>query len=667
MRFDLLLAMFSSGLYAALALMAGGFILAVGGLAVLLWRRKSLMKPSLDEAAHNALEAPNSEESEAPFAAPHADSPVPAVPEGRRRRSLVGGAERESGTPAGDQLNDVEELPEDRVMEDDALIDDSSPSDTQDEAYEAEDVAISSGEHIVSDEVEGAFEEEALEAEFSEIETETGTSEEELDEANDAELEDRCEVAVPASVPASASAATADSVTAFATNEPEPSDDETLVSESPIVTQGDPIEFEPPMPAEVSIARGNPIVFRQFVPQSIEADGLSFFGGQPIGPEDFQWPRERGAQGGAPLQFVMQWDCSHLSKQDPTGLLPQEGLLYCFINNAYDGDDDFLSSHTFIHHRGPVRTWKPVPLPKDAGPALGKDSASLMSGCTGAIENGNDFAPRTLPRFPFASIALKYPNADADAGIAWSQQDISDALLDIQKNGVALKQLVDDGDSPRQDHARPFPTFPHDFGAIRVIASRMIAALDQPDRALAEALYPGLSNEDLEAQFAGWREEAKEVYLLGTQRSAEERLDQSIADDIWQWFNERSSILGSEVSSVFEEAVDLSLGIGSDAFDAVPARWIDEAMHLHALATECEVCEQSGKGHVLAQTPVRMFGPPSETSGVIVQRANQDILLLELPSGAGPHHKFGGRVLQYWISPDDLAAGNFDQVAVTIA
>jgi hypothetical protein len=48
--------------------------------------------------------------------------------------------------------------------------------------------------------------------------------------------------------------------------------------------------------------------------------------------------------------------------------------------------------------------------------------------------------------------------------------------------------------------------------------------------------------------------------------------------------------------------------------------------------------------------------------GYVEELVDDHLLLLELTNCSGPEHHFGEGVLQYLITPDDLAAGRFDQV-----
>lgn len=623
MRFDVLFAVISSGVYAPLALMAGGLLLALMGIVFLVLRRKK--RPSGENAS--VARAAASTGAEEQLTMPKAEAETldeetapAAAAKGGRRRSLVGGAERDDGTPAGEQAEEPSVSTQNNVEE--AEFTDL----TQDEQDEVTPQVASREDDLTS-----PTKIESDPAEWEDIEEQNHLETAWIEEAEDAATEGN-EVAAAG-----------------------------IAASQDIEATPPPISA-PPISAELAAALRRPIAFRQFLPQSSGNDGLSFFGGQPIGPEDFQWPRQRGAEGGAPLQFFMQWDCAQLSQEDPTGLLPQYGVLYCFVNCEEDAHEEFISSHAFVHLRGSAQAWKPVKIPDDARPALGGAASFAMSGCTDAVDNAETYLPRILPRFPFSPIAFDQSTKDGSHNAYWSNEDFASALLDIQKSGVAVREAANETESARPDVGRPFSAFPHDFGAVRVIASHFIEALTEPDEFLAETLYPGLAPSQREEQFASWLEEAKEIYLLGTQRPQGQKLDQSLADDIWQWLFERKGVLEADLPILIEETVDLSLGGGSEALSNVPAEWIDRAMRWHALATECEDCSGIAKDQIKLATPARMFGPPSFGGAQAENLMHDHILLLELPSGAGPQHHFGGSVLQYWITPDDLAAGRFEAV-----
>lgn len=452
-----------------------------------------------------------------------------------------------------------------------------------------------------------------------------------------------------------------------------------------------PPPHEGPLPEAIEAARWRPIVFRQFLPEGPGKDGLSFYGGQPIGPADFVWPRSHGSKG-VPLTFIMQWDCAQLAVQDATGLLPKDGVLYCFLNLDWGNHEEFIEGHAFIHRSGPTDGWSEIALPQDARPVFGAEGAWQMEYCTSDVENAQDFYPRTLARFPFEPIAMNYPVAaiDLDEGerLFWSDKGAAEAVLRAHKSGI-----VDDGElpyfngrtfgDPPPPFGRPFAAFPHDFGAIRILAAQMIKKLARPDDYVAKIGFPDLSDEERAERFASWRAEAKELYRLGCQRPLGQPVDQSIADDIWQWVVDRRAVVDIGFDRLVKASVDLSLGSGSKALASVPEGLIEQAMNDHALAREFMIDEHfdpakhgtreewarlkdagelDTERQLHARTPAHMFGPPSYVQGDVEEMIDDHLLLLELPGNSGPEHYFGEGVLQYLIHPEDLAARRFDRV-----
>lgn len=447
-----------------------------------------------------------------------------------------------------------------------------------------------------------------------------------------------------------------------------------------------PPPHEGPLPPAIEAARWRPIVFRPLKPKGPGADGLSFYGGEPIGPAGFVWPRSRGSEG-KPLSFVMQWDCAQLAAQDVTGLLPANGVLYCFLDLDWGESDGGGQGHCFLHHAGPTDGWEPIAVPADARPLFGTNGAYQMSGCSNLVDNAADHVPRILPRLPFAPVAFNYPAVELDEEegeqLFWGDKWAAEPLLAVQEAGGDDGGPIRDIDAPRPEFARPFPAFPHDFGAIRVLAAAILDETRNPRPQITKLLLPDLSEEERSARFAMWHDEAKELFALGCQRPVGTPIEQQIADDVWRWAEERQALLRFGFDGLVVRTVNLSLGVDSKALDRVPEEWIDKAMQVHALASEYmanEGPDHSKPGgyeewrarqdagelkrgrNVHAPTPAHMFGPPSYVQGYVEELVDDHLLLLELTNCSGPEHHFGEGVLQYLITPDDLAAGRFDKV-----
>lgn len=445
-----------------------------------------------------------------------------------------------------------------------------------------------------------------------------------------------------------------------------------------------------PRPDAIDAARRHPIVFRTLLPQGPGKDGLSFFGGQPIGPEGFQWPRRHGSEG-QPLTFMMQWDCEALAAQDKSGLLPTDGVLYCFIDLEWGKGDPGSRIEAFLHHPGPTEGWAEIPLPADAPPIFG-DQGMSQPGCTAKIDNARDYVPRMMPRFPFAPVGLDLSHAadlaegddENESGrLFWDEiPSPAETLLAIQKGGAGGGLIADEPDL-YAPFARPFPAYPHDFAAVRHLAARVIKELERPDSYVVKSAFPAMSDEERRAAVAVWTGEAKELYRLGCQRPMGTPLEQGIADDIWQWLEARQAIFRVGFDRQVVDAVELSLGVGSAALDRVPQAFIDEAMRGHALASEFMTYEPwdrvkhgtreeyaalrsagglPGQRYLHANVPARLLGPPSYVQGDVEELMDEYVLLLELPSHSVPGFSLGDGVVQYLIRPDDLAARRFEGV-----
>ncbi|WP_379545758.1 DUF1963 domain-containing protein [Qipengyuania sp. DSG2-2] len=443
-----------------------------------------------------------------------------------------------------------------------------------------------------------------------------------------------------------------------------------------------------PLPPVLDNARKKTILFRQSLPGGPE-DGLSYYGGKPFGPTDFVWPRGRGSEG-PPLTFVMQWDCAQLAPLDATGLMPKDGVLYCFLNLDWGNHEDFIEGHHFVHHAGPTDGWAPVEPPEDLGPLFGKEGAWQIAYTTNNVDDADRYVPRLMPRFPFTPVAIDYPMPELDPEEAdrlfWAEKWIADAQFAAQHPG-AQDGPVRDIDAPHAEFGRPFAAFPHDFGAIRILAASMLKET-RPGKRFNTYLFKDLSEEEKKAKLDAWYEEAKELYLFACSYPIGGKVPQDLADQVWEWQDERKDFIRLGFDKTVETCVDLSLGVSSEGLSSVPQEWVDKAMERHVFASDYMHDEyhdaakhgtrddwmkmkEAGKLErvrtIHAPTPNHMFGPPSFVQGYVEEYLDTHVLLLELTGYDGPEHHFGEGVLQYLITPEDLEAGRFDKVVSVLS
>jgi hypothetical protein len=408
----------------------------------------------------------------------------------------------------------------------------------------------------------------------------------------------------------------------------------------------------------VDRARLHPIVFREIFPPS--AAGLSFYGGVPVGPATFSWPRAQNKPGDAPLSFVMQWDCAGLAAQDATGLLPRDGVLYLFCDLAWGDPFDFQ----FIHAPGPIEGMQAVPIPPDLPPIYGDEGVYQVPYCSPQIAKENQAVPRLLPRWPFAPIALSYPVSPRDLAaktvedrqpLFWNSEAVAEALLLVQyPDGVpAARRRVELEPAP---FGRPFADFPQDHAAVRIVSAKVLHHLRRP----AKSLLRDLGEQEREARFKVWREEAARVYVSAAAERPAARVEPSLSDDIWQWIEGLEPVLAPGWRQVLVECANTSLGLGTEAAGTVPANLLAACAERHKLALAYLRDQEIRTLH--APCPNHMFGPPSFVQGHVEEHLEEFVLLLELSSREPVGINLGEGVLQFMIRPADLRERRFDRV-----
>jgi hypothetical protein len=429
----------------------------------------------------------------------------------------------------------------------------------------------------------------------------------------------------------------------------------------------------PPVPGTdpaIEQARFRPIVFREICPPS-SAKGLSFYGGAPVGPSSLVWPRDKATD--VPLSFLMQWDCAELARQDVTGLLPRDGVLYLFADLNW-------SDFRFVHAPGSTAGWSALDVPQALPALYGNGGAYHVPYCSPLIPLEDQDVPKLLPKWPFAAIAFSLPvPPDDEDGAAkfWNEgESVGETLLRLQHPaGVPAAKHLNKQQSP---FTRPFPAFPHDYSAVRIVMSRVLQQLQRP----GNRLLRDVSDQEREAQIQLWRDEAKRRYVTAAEHRPAARVEQSLSDDLWRWLEGLEPVLRTGWGSLIEESVNASLGLGSEAAGTIPASLVSICAERHQLASAYlhEEYPDRGKPEALAAwekrkaagllkevralhapCPNHMFGPPSFVQGYVEEHLDHSLLLLELSTRQSIGQEFGEGVLQFMIGPTDLRERRFDK------
>jgi len=107
-----------------------------------------------------------------------------------------------------------------------------------------------------------------------------------------------------------------------------------------------------------------------YLPASIQSDLetiTSFFGGVPVAPSEFIWPR--AIESGVPLTFMGQINLRDFPKIEFFELLPGDGAIYFFIDANDDASGrERKKQQVVMHFAGNPSKWLEVAQPTDLQP-----------------------------------------------------------------------------------------------------------------------------------------------------------------------------------------------------------------------------------------------------------------------------------------------------------
>lgn len=419
------------------------------------------------------------------------------------------------------------------------------------------------------------------------------------------------------------------------------------------------------------------ILFRQKFPPPHHDAGASWFGGLPLVPSDFVWPRERLADGRErPLTFILQLDCA----ATPRGHgLPERGLLQFFLDLDWGAGDGFR----VLHQEAAPESLRPASPPGDAAAPYGEEARHVFPWL---LREGAEGAGLfVLPKWPFDPVALHIPDEmmieDGEAMPYWPSNERLKAQL-AAAQGVPPPHVSWKSES---EPVPPFEQMPQDWRAVEWLAGEVLSRLrcrsSSEIRAAMEAAPPppppAVKKGWLGSLFAPAPEEpfgeaARARWLADQRAGAEDWLRRAAAYDPFapltdrermefrDWLAARPMLRGYELTGAALKAMESSLAASPQAAARVPREALRALAERHAFAV--------GMGDdIFVRTPVRMFGPPScvQTAAGEMMEEGDYRLLLELEGDEGLAHFFGEGVYQFWITQDDLAARRFDRVRMT--
>ena len=410
--------------------------------------------------------------------------------------------------------------------------------------------------------------------------------------------------------------------------------------------------------AAIEAASRQAIVFRQHFPPRRGESTHSFFGGAPIAPGDFVWPRPLGDGHSRPFNFLMQIDCANVPA-GRLGLLPDRGVLYFFHDLTWGQPDAFRV--LYADARDP-NSWRVVRPPDDLGPAFGDHAVS-----TRKWPQSPEDCPRLLPKWTFDPVVVNLPRRAADPdeepnAPAWwpGEKATADPLRAAQGEEVVGNWFtINDFIGPDGKLRRPFAHYPQDWRAVQIASGLIAERLRHTHGLMGTSVYRGLSEPERDALAIKIRSEARAWFTRAGSYPGFAAVPPPERDEFWSWLEAYPWLVRFVIIEAVTLSIEASLVDSEDAAGArLPGDVTQRIRHRHALAVQTE------RG-LYASPPNRMLGPPVDVQGHQWDRARTHLLLLELSSNDGLGHHFGEGVYQFWITPADLAARRFDRVQLT--
>jgi hypothetical protein len=436
----------------------------------------------------------------------------------------------------------------------------------------------------------------------------------------------------------------------------------TTRADTPLATRIDPTpanarrrDVAAVSPHIVSASR-QAIVFHQHVPPRHDRT-LSFFGGAPVAPPQFRWPRASGAQS-KPLSFLMQIDCGAIPGSARLGLLPDHGVLYFFLDLAWTPPD----LYRVLYEQDGGGDWITIQAPDDLGPAFGDDAVHVWKWTQSPAD-----CPRLLPRWTFDPVIIDVPapvrdqdEEDGDGPLLWPGEKATAAALraaqggEVLFTGFTVKDLVDhDGGLHR-----PFANYPHDWRAIQICSGLLFERVRETKRLPSTWALRELSESERDAAVTRIRDEARTWYDRAASHAPFTAVPQTESDRFWSWLSDKSWLVRFVIGDAVTMSIEATMVNSAEAAARVPPDVARRVLDRHALAVRHE-------DRLFANTPDRMLAAPVDVQGHQWDRAKTHLLLLELSSNEGLGHHFGEGVYQFWITPDDLRGRRFDKVELT--
>lgn len=423
---------------------------------------------------------------------------------------------------------------------------------------------------------------------------------------------------------------------------------------------------------QVTAATKTRLAIKHVFPPKMPDTNLSFFGGSPViptGDEEFDWPMVQNREGCLErLTFLAQIDCSKIPSGPARNLLPETGFLYFFAPMSLNFG---FEAHHFVtrYLPGPAkRNWKPHSFPFLGEIAGDFEDAALFRGCTVSY-------PKQPIEFDWINEATDEElEARASEGLPYEVANIIAQERTEEFYGVPQESAGALLGRPSGLNDRSW-LLEEDFPTTRAMVRRMrvrIRAHIIEQRNILKERKDDLSPDDysainealtdlsrrLDKAFEGTNENVDSDTFAVPEAEREEAKDflrELLASGL-PWAQEEKYTRGRDRNSINSWIAEAAIAGTRQVLTTKPNP--DTAKIPDNILKALDGRSMAREHH--------MFGPATVVQD-LDDKPERYILLLKLGGDPSLNWLVGEMgPLQYWITPEDLAAKRFENTILTI-
>jgi uncharacterized protein YwqG len=422
---------------------------------------------------------------------------------------------------------------------------------------------------------------------------------------------------------------------------------------------------------------------------------MSFLGGSPLAPEDFDYPMIHNREGLLePLTFMAQIDLASLPEGAARILLPNDGYLYFFAPMSSNFGAD--ANHFVVRYvPGKVKkNWGPqwIGIPRPAG---SRENGRSRFPWMNWHDKPEKYYPRSYPRIEIVLGwigdvgEVEEGDPDATDGFPWdvAEQRRRAQLIAFHGEPVVYDPILSPAGKPVDKLWIPFEGFPTNKRAGEILLGFLktylkeevdaiharIGSLDSGAAAEKERLE-GLAEEYRRFEQSQWRamhnlfagsdpakplsQEAREQILTLLEKVRSGDMPKPFVERHYTR-NRLPHAINEWISVAALESVESALQ-DAEHVQQIPANIVEAVRYRHSVLKD-PMFSESGD-HAQHQ----MLGRGRLVQVAADEMAREHILLLQLSRDDVVGWDMGDNgVLQYWIHAADLAAKQFENTVLT--